>query len=154
MGRRDKLSNEAIVLALTDKYKRQAGSKSVKVSIKDENPACGYTLLFAVLLSCQKTYKYFENNYKKACIVLVLVVSLYQQIKTITLKQNIMTTLTIITANSANGKHSVEVSDSTVLTGAGIEKAKYVGNLNIYMATPKAIERLKKQFTCNEVSKW
>jgi hypothetical protein len=64
------------------------------------------------------------------------------------------TTLTIYTNNIVKGKYQIEVSNNTILSGSGIEKAKNVGNLNIYFATKKAIDKLKEQFTCNEVSKW
>lgn len=65
-----------------------------------------------------------------------------------------MTTLTIFKNNSLRGKHLVEVSDNTILSGTGITKAKYTGNCNCYMITYKRIEILKKQYKFNEVSKW
>ena len=65
-----------------------------------------------------------------------------------------MTTLTIFKNNSIKGKHLVEVSDNTILSGIGIIKAKYVGNCNCYMITYSKIEILKKQYKYNEVSKW
>lgn len=65
-----------------------------------------------------------------------------------------MTTITIYSNNSVNGKFQIEVSDNTQLSGSGISKDKYCGNLNCYFATKNAIEKLKKTYTCNEISKW
>jgi hypothetical protein len=65
-----------------------------------------------------------------------------------------MTTITIFANNTRNGKTQIEVSDNTQLKATGISKAKYVGDLNIYMATAKALENIKKTYTCTEVSRW
>lgn len=65
-----------------------------------------------------------------------------------------MTTIEINTTTAFKGKYQVEVSDNTQLKGSGISKAKHVGDLNIYWATKKAIERLKTQFECKEISRW
>ena len=65
-----------------------------------------------------------------------------------------MTTLTVNTNNLLKGKFQVQVSDDTQLTGRGISKCKYVGDLNVYMITRKTIETLKGKFNVVENSKW